>query len=188
MFRDGTSTRIALTRLGHIALTVAALVCAGCATFDARQRAECSWLEVESQLGLTASGPRHLSQDHIGPHQCGSIDRYSISRAGYTLEVWNGDGYSPGLLLRVTGAAGAELFLDGSALERNEAGSMVAIPSAKQLYPYTFQAHRFVAGQPEYREFPFTLELRVLNRDGEALATERLTIVIKKGYFFFSDL
>jgi hypothetical protein len=185
VFHDAASDRCATPLPGCVAL-VTALVCTGCATFGAGYRAECSWFEVESQPALTASGQRQLGHDHVGPHQCGSTDLFVISRAGYTVEAWNSDWYTPVLFLRITGDADAELSLDGQALERT-AGGRLSIPPAEQKYPYAFRAHHWVDGQAVPRAFPFTLDLRILNRSGEEVARERLTIVTKKGYFFFRD-
>jgi len=146
------------------------------------QAAPCGWLEVTGTVEKVA--PRHT-----GRSQCGAVGTYRITRAAYSLELWNGRMDSTELSLRVVAPDGRRFSI--------RSDHFYALSAAKKLPRY--QGDR----QPDYDYqldldgqwtsssalvLPSALTIAVIDDSGREIGTETIRIEKRSGSYRYSTI
>lgn len=170
-----------------IVLRVLVILCAfcasGCASLMMQEKVyTCTWLEVSSPLDVQTAGPR---QTGLRNANCGSLSDFKLVRNEYSVEFWNGVGYTSSLFVRASSPDGRRLqiespeFLTLSA----DAYQTAALPM-RRAADYTGRLKVLVPLEiPVDRTYPLTITIRVLDLSGAEIGVETITVVEHRGTF-----
>jgi len=160
-----------------------ALFASGCASLMMQEKVyTCTWLEVSSPLGFQTSGPR---QTGLRNATCGSLSDFKLVRNEYSVEFWNGVGYTSSLFVRATSPDGRRLQIESTEFLSitPDAYQTAALPM-RRAAEYTGRLKILAPLETAVvRTYPLTITIRVLDPSGAELGVETITILERRGTF-----
>ncbi len=146
----------------------------------------CTWLEVSSPLGGQTAGPR---QTGLRNANCGTLSDFKLVRDKYSVEFWNGVGYTSSLFVRASSPDGRRLEIESPEFFRLSADAYQgAVLPMRRAAEYTGRLKVHAPLEiPVDRTYPLTITIRVLDLSGAELGVETITVVEHRGTFTESD-
>jgi len=144
----------------------AAAVLGGCEPY----RGSCTWVVPEAGKDVRVTEPRKAVAGECDCINCSAPGRFVLEREGYTVEFWNGDRWSPLLMVRARAKDGKVLTLKSPTPGFVENPPHVPL-SATHGFEYFMRAEL-----DDGERFVETLELHVLAPDGHEIGVEHIRL------------
>ena len=145
--------------------------CASLYELDPNPPRPCIWVALEADALEVIGARREPSCTALQ-----APDAYRLTRTGYTVEFWNGEGYYPDLLLRAFTPGGERLRVQSADLWGGFDYSFIDRQQPKNPYNYRVYA----PAPPDYHLRVDRVEFTVLGVDGQELGRESIRLIERR--------